>query len=274
MNNKNRYKKNNSYSIISSSTVLSLLFFLAIAFSSAYDAVAEDKKINTPVSFQPPPGEEQPDKTAGAGTRDGVSCSQSAAIQGVKSISDRSKFTAIAPYYNSNYGAQIIYGGTTKEHPTFWVNLPKTSAQKAILMVKQGSDAPWSQLLPHWQQTIRLSGKSGITEIELSKNAPPLEIGKNYQWKVVLVCGNSPNLNDPEITAGIKRIDRSQIGNNLPTTELDKAALYARKGIWYDALDIVLAEKSSWNNWNDIWVGYLRSGGLANKIADEPVLTN
>ena len=87
MNNKNRYKKNNSYSI--PVFVLSLLFFLAIAFL-AYDAVAEDKKINTPVSFQPPPGEEQPDKTAGAGTRDGVSCSQSTAIQGVKTISDRS----------------------------------------------------------------------------------------------------------------------------------------------------------------------------------------
>ena len=276
MNKKNQERKiNNTYNNISSLTILSLLFSVAIAFSSAFDAMASEEKINTPVLFQPPPGEEQPEETEGAGTRDGGSCSHNVATQALKTIDDRSDLTAIAPYRNSNYGAKIIYGGTTKGHPTFWVNLPKTSAQKAILMVKKGSDAPWHQLLPHWQQTISLPEKAGIIDIELSKDAPALEIGKNYQWKVVLVCGNSPNPNDPEVTAGIKRIDPSQINNsNVPTTqtELDKASLYARQGIWYDALDIVVEEKSSWNNWNDIWVGYLQSGGLARKIANEPVI--
>ena len=277
MNKKNKYKKiNNNCGRFSSLTILSLLFSVAIAFLSAVDAIANEEKINTPVLFQPPPGEEEPDETEGAGTRDGGKCSQDIATQAVKRIGDRSELTAIAPYENDNYGAKIFYGGTTKEHPSFWVNIPETSARKAILMVKQGSDAPWHQLLEHSRQEIDLSEKAGITEIKLSKDAPALEIGKKYKWKVVLVCGNSVNPNDPEVTAGIKRIDRSQISHNVPTTqtELDKAALYAKEGIWYDALDIVVAEKSSWNNWNDIWLGYLQSGGLANKIADEPVLTN
>ena len=108
----------------------------------------------------------------------------------------------------------------------------------------------------------------------MSKNAPILEIGKSYQWALVLVCGNKPNPNDPVVAAWIKRINESPaISYYLPSkTRFEQAAWYAKQGIWYDALSILIEEKkSSLDNRNDTWAKYLRSGGL-DKIANEPIV--
>ena len=50
---------------------------------------------------------------------------------------------------------------------------------------------------PHWQQSVDLTGEAGIMGIQLAEAAPALETGKNYQWAIVLVCGDRPSPNDP-----------------------------------------------------------------------------
>ena len=247
----------------------SSLVFLLTAFKTPKTFANEGKKheVNTTVLFQPPPGETPPEDTEGGGSRDdNNSCDRGIADRGTKSAGDRSTLSAIAP---------INYNGlTTVSHPTFWIDLPETSAQQAILLIKEGSNSNWHQLATHSQQPIDVEGKAGIVGIKLAQDAPALEIGKNYQWVVTLVCSDRPNPNDPLVSAGIKRVDESQITMNVPTTltQLDRASLYAEKGIWYDALDILVAEKSSLSDWNNIWVEYLQSGGLADDIAREPII--
>ena len=164
---------------------------------------------------------------------------------------------------NSNYGL------TAANRPDFWIYLPKTSAQQAILSIKEEG------INPHWQQSISLTETAGIMAIELSDDAPALETGKNYRWAVILVCGNRPNPNDPVVAAWIKRVDESNTKGSLPIApnSLEKAAWYAQNGIWYDALDILIeAKKSSLDNWDDIWLKYLQSGGL-DEIANEPIIS-
>ena len=266
---KRKYQNKNDWHIIGLSTVLNLLIPVLSTFFFVSEMLAneEKNKIDTPILFQPPPGEEQPEDTKGGGSRDdGSSCDRDFTVQGQKNIGNPTSLTAIAP--NGNYGL------TTAERPTFWVNLPPTSAQQAILLIKKGSNPDWHRLPTHSQQLVNLTGEAGIVGMKLSKDAPALEIGKSYRWVVALVCGSKPSPNDPLIASGIGRIDRSQISRDTPNvlTELDKASLYAEKGIWYDALNILMAEKSSQNNWNDLWVGYLRSGGLADDIANETVI--
>ena len=259
--NKNRFK-------IALLTGASLLF-LFIAFKTPKTFANEEKKheVNTTVLFQPPLEEKPPEDTEGGGSRDASnSCDRGITNRKSKSAGDRSTLTAIAP---------INYDGlTTVSHPTFWIDLPETSAQQAILLIKEGSNSNWHQLATHSQQSLDVEGKAGIIGIKLARDAPALEIGKNYQWVVTLVCSDRPNPNDPLVTAGIKRVDESQITMNESTTltQLDRASLYAEKGIWYDALDILVAEKSSLSNWNNIWAEYLQSGGLADDIAREPII--
>ena len=252
-NNTDHKKLKNSWALLSFLTLSSY-----IALVSALVAFAE---INTLFLFQPPPQEEQPESTEGAASRRNQVCPQDFLItQPQKASDNRPNFTAVVP--ESNYGL------TVTNRPSFWVYLPKTSAQKAILSIKEEG------IKSHWQQPVDLTEKEGILRIQLSENAPALEIGKNYQWAVILVCGNRPNPNDPVVAAWIRRIDQSIITQDVATVsaELEKAAIYAQKGIWYDALDILIqAKKPSLHNWQDIWVQYLQSGGLE-KLAYEPII--
>ncbi|MGK7950469.1 MAG: DUF928 domain-containing protein [Xenococcaceae cyanobacterium] len=247
--------------IFSKNNWSSIAFFTLCSYVGLISALRAFAEVNTVVLFQPPPQEEQPESTEGAASRQNQLCPQDRAIsQQQKSSDNRLNLTAVVP--DSNYGL------TVANRPSFWVYLPKTSAQKAILSIKEEG------IKSHWQQPVNLTGEGGITRIKLSKNAPALEIGKNYQWAVILVCGNRPNPNDPVVAAWIKRIDRSTITRYISplSTELEKAAIYARKGIWYNALDILSqAQKPSLNNWQDIWVQYLQSGGLE-ELADEPII--
>ena len=221
-------------------------------------AVADtETKINRTVLFQPPPEESQPEETEGAASRQGRVCSQE-----VTSSSDETlnNLTAIVP--TSNYGL------TVAERPSFWVYLPETSATQLILTLKKPGRNP------HWQQAVNLPEQSGIVGIKLSDEAPALEMNEEYQWAVILVCGNKPNPNDPVVTAKVKRVNKSSVVLNSSrdnNTPIEKAAVYAREGIWHDSLDILIKEKPSTNNWNYIWINYLQSAGL-NEISDEPVV--
>lgn len=266
MAKKCRYRNTNRFKI--ALLTGSSLLFLFTAFKTLKTFANEGTRnnINTTVLFQPPSGEEPPEDTEGGGARDDSNSCDRDVSQRPKNAGDRSTLTAIAP---------IGYNGlTTVSHPTFWIDLPETSAQQAILLIKEGSNSNWHQLMTHSQQSINVKGKAGIIGIKLAKDAPPLEIGKNYQWVVTLVCGDRPNPNDPLVASGIKRVDESQITIDVPTTltQLERASLYAEKGIWYDALDILVAEKPFLSNWNNIWVRYLHSGGLADDIARRPII--
>ena len=257
--NKNRFK-------IALLAGFGLLFLFTVKTLKTFANEEKKHEVDTTVLFQPPSEEKPPKDTEGGGSRDASnSCDRGIADRGLKSAGDRSTLTAIAP---------INYNGlTTISHPTFWLDLPETSARQAILLIKEGSNSNWHQLATHSQQSINVEGKAGIIGIKLAQDAPALEIGKNYQWVVTLVCSDRPDPNDPLVAAGIKRVD-AQITTNVPTTstQLDRASLYAEKGIWYDALAILVAEKSSLSDWNNIWVKYLQSGGLADDIAGEPII--
>ncbi|MDJ0635341.1 MAG: DUF928 domain-containing protein [Xenococcaceae cyanobacterium MO_188.B29] len=236
-------------------SIISLIIFNLLLTSVATANIAPV------ILFQPPPEEEQPESTEGAASRQHQQCTPDfVKSQQKRYTTPNLNLTAIVP--DSNYGL------TVAERPNFWVYLPKTSAKQAILSIREEGK------IPHWQQSIPLTREAGIIGITLSKDAPTLEVGKSYQWALVLVCGNKPNPNDPVVAAWIKRVDKSSaMSYQLPSkTKLEQAAWYAKEGIWYDALSILRDEKtSSLENGNDTWAKYLRSGGL-DKIANEPIV--
>lgn len=213
-------------------------------------------EVTTVVQFQPPPGEEQPKKTEGAASRQLGECAASELVSKSQSATaELDTLTTLVPRNN--------HGLTTQERPIFWLYLPHTSARRAILSIKEAGKTP------HWQQSVNLNQKQGIVGIELAQDAPALEIGKNYQWAVVLVCGDRPSPNDPVVASWIKRIEN--VKREMPSTGIEKAAMLAQQGIWYDALDVLVAERTSMSDWQKHWQEYLQSGGLE-LIVDEPIV--
>ena len=245
------YRKSNQNLFLA---VLLILFSLL-----ARAAIAET--YFTTVLFEPPPGDGQPETTEGAASRQTGQCKSDlttaqAARETKAALSYQNvKLTAVVPQHN--------YGLTTQAHPTFWIYVPQASAeQQLILSIREEKSSP------HWQQSVFAT--PGVTGIELSNDAPALEVGKNYQWAVILVCGERPSPNDPVVASWIKRVEQPETDRATTSFGLEDASAYARQGIWYDALDILVAQKPSLPNWNKLWTEYLQSGGLE-RIANEPV---
>lgn len=191
-----------------------------------------------------PSGGGKPPTTRGAGSRNDRLCPQDIALNPDALSSKPQPLTALVP---SNQ-----LGLTWAERPTIWVYLPKTSARQIVLSIK----AAGSQ---HSQRFLPITGAAGIVGIPVAETAPPLEVGKSYQWAVVLICGDRPSPNDPFVTAWVQRVLPDTVWSDRQSA-LERAARYGERGIWYDALTTLAAVRRSQPNnaaFTKIWTNFL-----------------
>ncbi|MBD1847051.1 DUF928 domain-containing protein [Cyanobacteria bacterium FACHB-63] len=224
---------------------------------SSNQPLERSNSLNAPILFSPPPQDGAPSTTRGAGSRDDRRCSQDSSLS-TSQTAEQSSLTALVP---SDH-----YGLTWSARPTFWVYVPQTSARQIVLSVKQGNQH-------HSQRFIPITGQPGVIGIQAAENSSPLEVGKTYQWAIVLVCGDRPSPNDPVVSAWVRRAQPTEPLSSQTT--LQQAARYGKQGIWYDALTTLAEAKRSQPNNADLdktWTRFLTqpSVGLG-AIATEPL---
>lgn len=214
--------------------------------------------LNAPILFTPPPEDGTPSTTRGAGSRDDRRCSQDSSSIALNQTTEKLSLTALVPGNHS--------GLTWSARPTLWVYVPQTSARQIVLSIREGNRF-------HTQRFAPLTGQSGIIGIQATEDSPPLEVGKTYQWAIVLVCGERPSPNDPVVTALIRRQQSTEPLNTQ--NALQRASRYSEQGIWYDALTTLAEAKRSQPNNAELdktWTSFLTqpSVGLG-AIAAEPL---
>lgn len=213
---------------------------------------AKNRNPITQVLFKPS-DTGNPPPTRGSGSRNDRFCLQDTTPQSIP-------LTALVP--NNQVGLTIA------ERPTLWVHLPKTSARQMVLSIK-GEGAQ-----PHSQRFLPINEEFGIIGIPFDENAPPLEVGKSYQWAIVLVCGERPGPNDPFVSAWIRRVAPSQPLNNQQPA-LERAVEYGDQGVWYDALTALAAARRSQPTnpaLTKIWTEFLSQTTVGlGAIANEPL---
>jgi hypothetical protein len=101
-------------------------------------------------------------------------------------------------------------------------------------------------------------------------------VGKNYQWAVLLVCGEKLGPNDPAVSSWVRRIDipANLKNQSFPQTVLQKASWYGEQGIWYDMLFAIAQAKDSQPdkpNIKSIWSDLMTSTGFE-AIATRPII--
>lgn len=234
---------------------LNVNFLLPSIFASANPLLLELAQI-----FQPPKGD-KPDNTSGAGSRNDKQCPIDLATNtSSNSLKQSPPLIALAP--------SDSVGLTVSEKPRFWVYIPPTSAKSAVLSLQ----TPEKTYLI--QTSVSLSGTGEIVGLTLSKDTPPLEIGKIYQWVVVLVCGDRPSPNDPVVKASVRRVALPE-SNPLPSNsqaELTQAIWYGKHGIWYDTLNTLIQAKQKQPSNPEIesaWLDLLQSVGLEQISTEE-----
>ncbi len=211
---------------------------------------SQSPQTRSQVIFEPP-GDREPDNTAGGASRDGGRCPQDAAVES----------PAITPLTPAT-----SQGLTVAEHPTIFVYVPETSAQTAFFSLRDREEDYY------YQSTLPLPSTPGIVSVELPADAPALEVGKDYYWSFVTVCGTSLSVDDPRVEGQIQRLAATpdRLSQLEALSPLEQAVFYGADGIWYDTLT-ALAELERSQPDNASWNTFLESVGLA-AIATEPLV--
>lgn len=164
-------------------------------------------------NFDPPGDPEPKGGTSGAGSRDGSRCSSSE--KPIKSLMPERNF-----------------GLTFKERPPVFIYLPKTSAKKALLIFRDEVGKYYERAL------LPITNSGGIISFNLPQEKPPLSLGKNYQWSLVVICGNNVQPDDPTFHGWVQRVAiNSKIDSELINqTPIWRAKWYAERGYWYEML--------------------------------------
>lgn len=176
----------------------------------------------TDISFSyVPPQRGVPRRTQGAGSR---GCTQSQIVE-------------LALLVPNDHTAQ-----TLSSHPTFsWYLSTVPSEPLEFALVKSGVAEPI------FVKQLQVQ-KPGIVQLELPKNLPELVLNQEYRWSVTLICNPERRSNDTFAQSWIKRVPSSpeleqQLA--LATTQRDRAAIYARAGLWYDALNLLIVAQAA-----------------------------
>lgn len=197
------------------------------------------------VTFDPPQ-DGRPDDTAGGASRDSGRCSQDP-------VANRPSITPLMPMVN--------HGFTVAEHPTLFVYIPPTSAKTIFFSLKDEKEDYY------YQTTISRPKQAGIVSFKLPADAPPLEVGKRYQWSFVTICGERLAVDDPRVEGHIERValNSDQLTQLKNLSLLERAALYGADGIWYDTLSSLAELRRLQPNNTTLattWENLLKSVGL------------
>lgn len=206
-------------------------------------------------SFEPPPGRDAPrGGTSGAGSRPvGTLC-----LSNPSATSDALR--TLSP------GRHL--GLTQAERPNFLVYLPQTTAQMAEFSLFD------EQMNGIYQVSIPVT-KAGLVSIRLPDTAPALAKDKPYYWTFALACNATDRTEDWVVGGWIERAEPSDsLKQQLATaTAVEKVALYAKQGFWYDALTTLTELQQTQPNHPALaatWAQLLKSVGL-DAIATQPL---
>ena len=139
---------------------------------------------------------------------------------------------------------------TSSGHPTFfWYisELPKEPVEFAL--VESGVAQPI------FVKQLQLN-KTGIVQLEMPKNLPELLPNREYRWSVSLICNALRHSNDSFAQGWIKRVPVTPLleqqlaaaksDRDSPAETLrERASVYAKAGLWYDALGAIATAQAT-----------------------------
>ncbi len=167
-----------------------------------------------------------------------------------------------------------VWGLTTSERSPLWFSIPYGRSSRVSLDFTL-KDAAGKTL---YQTKLPLPEKPGIVSVRLPATVPPLAVGQMHHW--ILTSRPLSSLREPiEVTTLEGWIQRRQPDSQLirelaKATPQQRAALYAQKGIWYDALTTLAELRQSRPADRSIqtdWATLLRSIDLE-KVAEQPIV--
>jgi hypothetical protein len=159
---------------------------------------------------------------------------------------------------------------TISDHPTFFVNVPESSAKQVEFVLRDGDE---QELV---RETIDIGSSKGLIAYTLPKSFKGLEVGKKYVWRFSLLCNAQDRSGNPKVSALVQRIEPSQqVAQELAeaTDDLDRLSIYSNNGFWHETLKTLVDLRAANPNNQDLaksWENVFQSVGFK-ALAQEPV---
>ncbi|MEH1847448.1 MAG: DUF928 domain-containing protein [Nostoc sp.] len=168
---------------------------------------------------------------------------------------------------------RVVEGLTTSERPTFWFYIPYTKHLSNSSAEFSLQDSAENDV---YRNAIALPSKPSIIGISLPSTVASLEVDQTYHWYLKVHCNQEAPSVPVYVEGGIKRINLdSRVMQQLEATTdpRQKIIIYAKEGIWFDALNMLA--KIHIYNYNNAsiqqdWQSLLQSINLDN-IATAPL---
>lgn len=234
---------------------LGLSLETAIAFPGSARASSPNSAGAIAMLFEPPPEDATPRGTAGGASRG--TCLQS----GYREASGL-EVAALMP--ESRHGLSVA------ERPTFFIAVSGNAIQAELSLWDEDYNGIY-------QTALSLTNVPGVVGIPLPADAPDLTPGKSYKWSLAVICDTNNRNRDAVVEGWVQRTEANAnllAGLEKADTLLEKAALYAKNGFWYDSVAaLAKLRRQSPNDANLAaqWKQLLMSVGL-DEIANKPLL--
>lgn len=200
-----------------------------------------------------PPRRGIPGRREGAGTR----------APGDRCLAGQKPLMGLTPVDN--------FGATTSKTPTLFWYVPATNATVGEFRLL---DAAEQEI---YSSTVAIPDVPGVVSVQLPATVTEqMQLQQDYRWQFSLRCdANEPSKN-PFVEGIVQRVEPSstlQDSLTIATTPSDVATVYAKAGIWQDAI-ATLAEQRCLKP-NDVsvqtsWTNLLRSVQL-DSFTDAPL---
>jgi hypothetical protein len=154
---------------------------------------------------------------------------------------------------------------TVSERPTFFFNVPKIGGMGKFTLYEDSSTEPKKI----YGTTFPVDVAGGIINITLPTSVPALQVDRIYLWKLIVSNGS----NDLEATGIFRRVqlDRKVIDEIAKSETIERAAIYAKNGIWFESIKTLLELKETNKEALNEWLELLKSVDLV-KIADNKLV--
>ncbi|MDX2239561.1 MAG: DUF928 domain-containing protein [Leptolyngbyaceae cyanobacterium bins.302] len=242
-----------SASLLISTVIVLTGLSLSPTPSEANPTPSRQRSFQISQSFKPPSRGTAP-PTAGSATRSGT--------LGNSCLTSGKQLTSLMP--------QTRLGLSYSGNPTFYWYVPPSSAKTAKFILLSNDDAD-----VHYETTLNLPKTSGIVSFALPSTVPPLEVGKQYHWYLVVSCNENDQIANPSLEGWVERVEPTpDLSSQLQKADFkSRARIYAENGIWYEAVTTLATlrqtnpkDAATIAGWNEL----LKSVNL-DAIAAEPL---
>ncbi len=173
-----------------------------------------------------------PGKREGGGTRDDHNC---------PFLKSEERLTALVPAFKSEQLVDQVWGLTDEASPTLWFYVPYLPKDIKVgeLEIWDETDRELNNYQQIYQGNFTITGTPGVIGLSLPATVK-LEPNRQYHWYLSLNINCSVENESTNVNGWIQRI---KFSNNLSTQQRlvtrNQVILYAQKGIWYDALNLL-----------------------------------